>query len=325
MTQAYLLKLLFLCLASFFFVHLALALAIAAVTPAALRFAERMRPALAARWLLTLRLIPAGLGMVLVAGLCVPSYLRFEPRAASSEQVSLLCVAGSLLAMLAWAISIARGLQALIQSHRYVRRWRRGGRPADLPEKIVPAWVIDAPASLFVLAGITRPRLFLSAGVLRVLSDEQLAAAVRHERAHWISRDNLKCLVLLLAPDILPFASGFKRLERAWRNFMERAADDLAVAGDAGRSLALASALVGVARLEIASRTPALVAPLLAGHDGLSARVERLLNSVPTPERVRTAWWQVAAALALCGCTTPLVLRPGMLVVVHRLLERLIQ
>jgi Zn-dependent protease with chaperone function len=104
-------------------------------------------------------------------------------------------------------------------------------------------------APLLALAGIVRPRLVISRGVLRALSAEELAAALRHERAHWTARDNLKRLCILLTPGILPFAGSSRTLERGWRKFAEWAADDRAVAGSARRSCALAAALVRVARM----------------------------------------------------------------------------
>jgi len=74
-----------------------------------------------------------------------------------------------------------------------------------LPGERMAAWVVDGPAPCVMLAGVLRPRLVISRGVVAALSAEQLSAAIRHERAHGISRDNLKRLLVLLAPGILPF------------------------------------------------------------------------------------------------------------------------
>src|ERR1039458_4432118 len=81
MMGSYLFRLLCLSMASFFLVHLALGAALSVLAPAAIRLSERLRPQLAARLLLLLRLAPTGLSLLMVAGLLAPSYLWLEPRA----------------------------------------------------------------------------------------------------------------------------------------------------------------------------------------------------------------------------------------------------
>jgi Zn-dependent protease with chaperone function len=327
MTVPYLAKLLCLCLASFFLIHLALALIVRLATPAALRIAERMRPALAARLLFSMRMFPAGLGVLIVAGLCIPSYLWLEPKTAASEGIGWLCLSLSMLTVLVSAVSIRCGLLAMARSMRYLQLCKRDGQKADLPGERLPVWMVEEPAALFAIAGITHPSLLISRRVMGSLSGDQLAAALLHERAHWTSRDNLKRLLLLLAPDMLPFLHGFGTLERSWARYTERAADDRAVSGDAGRSLSLATALVSVSRLGIAQRVSSLVAPLLADDDDLAARVQRLLSGAPRPET--TERWMgclvAGAAFVLSGAAVAVGLHPALLYPVHRFLELLIQ
>ena len=73
--------------AAFFLVQAVVHALIALLAPAAIRRAGTMRPRRAARFLLTLRLLPAALAASVVAGLCVPSYLRLEPRVGEEEVV----------------------------------------------------------------------------------------------------------------------------------------------------------------------------------------------------------------------------------------------
>ncbi|MCX6628995.1 MAG: hypothetical protein NTW28_15365, partial [Candidatus Solibacter sp.] len=85
MMAPYLLRLLFLCLAVFFVLNSALGVVVSLSGPAAVRAARRMRPHLAGRFLLALRLLPAALALFFVVGLCVPSYLWLEPEINSEE------------------------------------------------------------------------------------------------------------------------------------------------------------------------------------------------------------------------------------------------
>ena len=96
MTPSYLGRLLLLSSAGFFLVHMVVEALIALLAPAAVRRAGIMRPERGARFLLRLRLLPAGFAAIVVVMLCVPSYLRFEPRVAE-EEVGFACLAAAIL------------------------------------------------------------------------------------------------------------------------------------------------------------------------------------------------------------------------------------
>ncbi|HEV2388524.1 MAG TPA: M56 family metallopeptidase [Candidatus Acidoferrales bacterium] len=324
--RLYLLRLLCLSLASFFLVHATLSLSTWLATPAAIRLAKRLRPRLAARFLLALRLLPAGAALFVVAGLCVPSYLWLEP-ATKPELVGFACWAAALLGTGVWGISIARGLRAVCGSLQYYRRCERAGREARLPSGGgSPLLVVEGEAPLVALAGVLRSRIVISRGVLRALSPVELDAVLRHERAHRASGDNFKRLLLVLAPDIFPFSRGSAALDRAWARFSEWAADDRAVGGDSRRSLSLAAALVRVARMG-APRREWLLSCLLADGADLSARVDRLLLGDCLQEKPAWAMRALAGTIAIVatGMLMAAILQPATLYWVHRLLEHLIR
>jgi Zn-dependent protease with chaperone function len=313
MILPYTLRLVCLCLASFFAVHAALALAARCLAPAALRLAERLRAQSAARLLLALRLFPAAAALAAVAGLCVPSYLSLE-REGGAEFVGFTCLAAALFGTAIWSISWARSLRAGIRSHRYVSQCRRAGS----------VWIADGPAPFLGIAGIVRPKLIVSRSVADALDRDQLAAAIRHERAHQSSADNFKRLLLLLAPDALPFLRGSAAVERAWFRFTEWAADDRAVSEDAACSLSLAEALVCVARLGVAAQVSPLMSHFVDASADISVRVERLLS--PTMERAaRKSGRRIAAGGAVVTLLALVlaIAQPAMLRPVHGLLERL--
>jgi Zn-dependent protease with chaperone function len=323
MILPYLPRLLCISLATFFLVHLALGMAVFPIARPAARLGERIRPHLAARCLLVLRLLPAAGAAFVVVAVCLPSYLWLEPEA-PTERVGFGCLAVALLGTAMWGISIARGLRAAAGSRRFLRRCRRTGSPARLPgdpaDTWLDAWIVDGAAPLLALGGIVRPRLVISREVVSALPAEQLAAALRHERAHWTARDNLKRLCILLTPGILPFSGSSRTLERGWRKFAEWAADDRAAAGSARRSFALAAALVRVARMTAD----------VGDTDQLAARVDRLLREAqpsspsewsagPRPILALSAILLMAASLAVA------ILQPAALYSVNAALEHLVE
>ncbi len=301
MTTPYLLRLLCLSLASFFLLQLALAAAVATFAGRALRAAAAMAPRSGARLLLGMRLLPPAIAALLVAGICAPSYLWLEPEG-TGERAGIACLAAAILGGWTCAAGIARAIGAAARSRRYLRECRVAAA---------------AGAPVILLAGIFRPRLLVSRRVRRALDAEQLAAALRHERAHRASRDNLKRLLLAAAPDALLFRHGLGRLERGWARLAEWAADDRAAAGDPQQSLALAGALVRMARLDPAPKAGPLVCSLLADTAELAVRVERLLNPAPVRRRRVPRW---PALLAGAGAAA-LLAQPGTLYAAHRILE----
>ncbi|MBZ5601124.1 MAG: hypothetical protein LAO79_02335 [Acidobacteriia bacterium] len=309
MTASYVLKLACFSLATFFAVSFAASVLLTLLSSWAIRFAQRMQARTAARFLFALRIAPAALGIFAVFGLCIPSYLWFEPEAAA-EQLGAVCIAASIATVVLWTRAVLSAGRALLKSHRLLQSSRFAGETKIVAGE--PALVVRT-ARTTVLAGVFRPVLILSRDVLETLSPEQVEAAVRHERSHSISRDNLKRLAILLAPAFLPLA----RIEKAWRRYAEWAADDLAVAEDRPRSLALAEALVRVARLGAHTEVSPLVTSLL-GED-LEARVDRLLNG--EPPRQPLPWKSLALAML---AATAILLRPSTFDLVHRALETLI-
>jgi len=325
MILPYLARLICLCLAAFFLVHAALGLAISLLTPVAVRFAIRMSPVHGARLLLALRLLPPAFALFIVAGLCAPSYFYLEPKG-SPEEIGLACLGAVALSLAVGGRAIARAARALVLSRRHSRQCREQSREIRLAGEPTPSWVIEGNSPCVALTGLVRPRIVISTRVLAELSADQLAAVVRHERAHGVSYDNLKRLLVLLSPGILPFASGFRELERAWAKITEWAADDRASAGNSRRSLSLAAALVRVARLGSVAPVPALATSLMADGADLSERVDRLLQPADHASRGgrREPILTATAGLLLTGALAAVLAQPATLESAHECLEFLI-
>jgi hypothetical protein len=319
MILSYSLRLVFLCFAFFFLAHAALGVAVWATGPAVTRFAERMRPRTAARFLFALRLLPAGLAMAVTFVLCVPSYLWLEPEA-SAERVGLLCVMAAAAGAALWVTAGFRTLSAAIGSVRFKAQCDRGNR-LDRHDRVT---VMETDYPLIALVGLWQPRVVVSRNVMNALSRDELAAALKHERVHRTSGDNWKRLLLRAAPEVFPFSRSFAKIEQAWLLFSECAADADATAGDARASLALASALIEVARLGTTGQVPAAVSSLVPDPRDLAERIDRLL--IPQPRQSRRVGTVVAvAATSLLGAGLAVaMLSPSALIAIHEVLERLV-
>jgi Zn-dependent protease with chaperone function len=313
MTLSFFARLLLLSSASFFIAQLLIGALVAWIAPAAIRRAASMRPERAARLLLALRLLPAGFSTLAVAALCVPSYFRFEPRIAG-EEVGVLCAAAAILGAAICSVAMYRILRALIRSALYVREC--GGLESRIEGEIV--WIVPHNAGV-ALAGIVHPRLLISERAMTGLSHDQLAVALRHEYAHRASRDNLKRLLILLAPTVFP---GLRILEQTWAKCAEWAADDRAAEGQAGPSLALAAALVRVARMQSGTAMPPLVTSLVEADEDLSLRVERLL--LPPPVKGGNLGTEMFALIGIPLLIAAIAMSPASLREVHHLLEILL-
>ena len=302
MTLPYVARLICLCFAVFFLAQIVFAAVVAMLANRALARAERMPARAGARLLLGLRLLPATAAAFVVAALCAPSYLWLEPEA-TAEQVGWLCVGAATLGAVVCAAGLGRAGRAAVRSSRYLRTCQSA---------------VESDAPVLMLAGVLRPRLVVSRGIRQALSAEQLEAALRHERAHGVARDNLKRLLMLLAPEPLPGFGALRRLEQGWSRMAEWAADDWAAEGSAERGLALASALLAVARMAGPRPALPLATPLLADRDGLAERVERLLGE-PAPSEPGRHTVAVAAATVTAAAT----IIPLVLPTVHKVLEAL--
>jgi len=326
MPLPYYLRLLCLCLSTFFVVHGVLWLLVHGLTPAALRMAETMRPRLAARFLFVLRVAPVAVSLFLIAGFCVPSYLWLEPNA-TGERVGWFCLIAASLGAAAWTISLLRGVNSVALTERYLRLCARGSQAPCTGMGPSGVLVVNDGNSVMAVAGVVHPQLIVSQTVMEALSEEQKEAAFRHEAAHRVSRDNLKKLVFLLTPDVVPCISGYARLDRGWAKFTEWAADDDAVDGSQDRALSLATALVRIAKLGIHRPPSYLLSSLVDDDRDLATRVDRLLREPAYAEKPLAPLLTVSrnVALALSGVAATLLLWPESLGRIHGLLEHLVR
>ncbi len=325
MTLTYTMRLLCLCCASFFMIHLALAMAVRLSSGTAVRLAEHMKASSAARFLFGLRMAPLAITLFAVLAFCIPSYLWLEPQA-TGEKVGFVCFLTAVLGVAIWTLAIVRVVGAVRGTARYLHRCEQQGRKITVPGQSSPALLLADKAPVLAVAGVLRPQLVVSRRVMHGLSSEQREVALRHEHAHCTSGDNLKRFLILLAPDVLPFVPTFRSIERGWARFTEWAADDQATSGDARRALTLASALVRVAKMGAQPELTSLSSSLMDGDHDLLQRVDRLLRPQVKPEKPVQALLPLLTGVGalIVAVAVTISLWPGSLAIVHQALEQLV-
>lgn len=263
----------------FLALNILLSLAVAAIPGRASRLIAAFGPAARARVLLTLRLLPAAVSIAFVIGVFLPSFWTLEPRdfdeAFGLTTTTFAIIACGVLAAAAW-----RGASALRESARRSRAWLSRAKPIALCGAPAPVYCLDAPVPAMTLVGVFRPKLLVTRPLMEALTPEELHAAIEHEVGHLGSRDNLKRLAMRATPDALSLLPASRRIERDWALAAEHAADAQA-AHDSDAGLALASALIKVARLTPAHGGLGVLASPLVGGEGIASRVERLMVHAP--------------------------------------------
>jgi Zn-dependent protease with chaperone function len=289
-------------------------------------------PRLASRILLAIRFAPLVITLVVLAAFVIPSFLEFEPRTTieplSFTLLSLASVTGLILSG-----SILRCFAAIMQSRRVMRAWMSTAKTELIPIEEMPSGInvqrCEMESPVIAVMGIWPTRVFTANKVFDALTAEELNAALRHEAVHVRRFDVLKKMFLQLAPTFLPGIDLLKGVNAHWSRMCELAADEESVAGDAPRTLHLASALVKVARLaNPGSELPTLSAALHS-DSLLSHRVRRLLEISEYPGAIAAQRIVIDARRVLfaCACMIAIILAayPQVLTLTHELLEFLVQ
>lgn len=293
---------------------------VSAVVAAGWRFAERrwrsLNAASQADRFMLLRMLPLLSSALVTLIFTIPSFVIFEPRGGDEDFGVAPVILGAFgLALLAagiWRIvvALARTSEAMAVCMRQARVDGSGEVPVVRISGVKPA---------LMAAGIARPRVLLSETAEFLLTPRELQIALRHELGHIHRRDNVKKLALCA----IAFP-GMSKLESAWREMSEMAADDAAVANEC-EALDLAAALIKLSRL--APMEPAiLMTGLLHGPAAcLNARVERLLawRERPQTPSNRACWPRVAAGLAVVAGFA--VVYSHLLIQVHTATEWLVR
>lgn len=185
-------------------------------------------------------------------------------------------------------------LWALASVGRAARRLRAALRHLAIGTGPSGSVVLAGRQVLIAAAGLRRPKLVVSAGALTDLDDEELAAALDHERGH-IARGHRYILAVALGlRAIAVLLPGTARCYRELAFHLERDADAYAVRRN-HQPAVLASAICKAAT---AASLPAPAALAVSGNQSTVRRVGELLQGA---SRYRRPYLTVGERLAVAA------------------------
>jgi Zn-dependent protease with chaperone function len=228
-------------------------------------------------------------------------------------QVTCLVAGLTLLAVLCWILIAASATVVRARERqRELLSLLAHGDP-----KVPGALVVDHPAAAaYCLPGL-RSTIVLSAGVLALLDDHELAAVLAHERAHLRERHDLVLLPFSALLRAFRWAAVARQAQRAVALLVEMHADDRALRHRPARELATALLRVGAAgggavpsgALAVAPAAGATAAIGAPSECDVTARVIRILRPRPGLSPAARALTGLTAAVAV-GVPTALLLLP---------------
>jgi Zn-dependent protease with chaperone function len=216
-------------------------------------------------------------------GACLPALVAlcvtagFSVHVFRSEPESLLCFVKFYGPASIAAVLLARALVLFqLRSRRLSRLIRLTRTPSARLARLareagVPVRELAADTPVCFASGVLRPCVVVSTGVLERLSDEDVRAALVHERAHLERGDNLRAVFVTILSDCAVLRPT--KALRLYRRGREALADREAVRHV--ERTALAGALLSMTRMSV----PNALAASFAGPDGLAQRIGLLLGS----------------------------------------------
>jgi Zn-dependent protease with chaperone function len=263
-------------LAAYMLLDLALSVFVAIVWRTRAVAPASLPPAVRARRLLFLRLVPTVVGSLIALAVVAPAFVAFEP-VGVDETMGPALAALAITALLQICASTLRSIRALIVTARIERLWLQSSSPLNI-DPAMPAFAIDSASPVLALVGVFSPKLVAARTIVEMCSADEIARIAGHERGHLQSRDNLKRWILGSLPDVLHWTAIHHEIAEAWHHAAEDAADDATTGKDALARAELAALLLKVARLAPHPLWQSAIVSPFVEHHGLERRVRRLIQ-----------------------------------------------
>jgi Zn-dependent protease with chaperone function len=215
------------------------------------------------------------------------------PRAPLRVPALLVLAFGTSYVLARWALSGA----SIVRSSRLLRALSTTGLPTTSDVTI-----LETPDTVCMAAGLLRPQVLVSRGLLARLGERGQAVVLEHERAHIRRRDALvTSLVRFCVPLHVPGIGTW--LVREVEIAAEQVCDE-ETGARMGDRLAVAEAILAVERLAHGNRKQIVPAGAVGfGDCAVARRVESLLEEPRRPRSLRPLGFVLALALvaALLG------------------------
>jgi Zn-dependent protease with chaperone function len=278
----------------------------------------------------SLRIFPLLFALIFTFAFLIPSYFLFEPHL-PDETVSLKLAIPALISLIGISVAIFRVFGTWWRTHRLIKSWLRCSELIQIENLSLPIYRIKHQFPVIAVVGVFKPKLFIAEQVFESLDENELSAAIRHECGHLATHDNLKRMLLRICRDLLVFPLG-KKLERAWAENSESAADEFAAQTNKTTAINLAAALIKIVKIVPPNTTPTMpVAGYLIESQNLDVtwRIRRLLKmSENTASNTQTSTNSNLIYTAIFGFIAILTLfsatNYNVLQAVHGLLEKVV-
>ncbi len=214
----------------------------------------------------------------------VPACAQLGPCTARAIHAEDWNAAGTIALLLGGGTLLAWSIRALIlglTTSRLVRQLPRQAQPTELREAmervgVEPVICIALDISLAFCAGILRPQIYLSRGLVDQLYPSELDAVLLHERHHSVRRDPFRYAVATALKDVCFYLPVLDWLFRYQRENAELGADRAAMQVVGRRPLAGALWALGTA----------LDSPVIAAFTAAAElRVAQVLGDPLPPRR----------------------------------------
>jgi Zn-dependent protease with chaperone function len=272
----------------------------------------------AAADLLMLRLLPVVGSALIVFTVVLPAFISQEPHQPRETAGPLLLTLAT-FSLVAFGHGIWRGWRACAGARALLsacgpatRRFVDNGREIE---------VLDVAEPIVAVIGGWHPRIVAAECVVSACSEEEFQKVIAHEAAHVYARDNLKQLLLIASADVLAWLQLGTALTERWRAAAEQEADQRATGSDPHKRIALAGALIKVARGLGAARQARCALSMSIAADDVAGRVRRLLAPPTSLPRGPTGAMMAGSLLLMLLPVAALPLYPW----VHEIIEVLVR